>query len=63
MNKFSPGEVAERLKAHAWKVCLGQLNEGSNPSLSVYSLFQKGELQVETRDWGIDGLSDRSLNP
>jgi hypothetical protein len=35
MNEFSPGEVAERLKAHAWKVCLGQLNEGSNPSLSV----------------------------
>ena len=30
------GEVAERLKAHAWKACVG-LNptEGSNPSLSV----------------------------
>jgi hypothetical protein len=36
-TKFYFGEVAERLKAHAWKVCLGQLNEGSNPSLSVES--------------------------
>jgi nicotinate-nucleotide pyrophosphorylase (carboxylating) len=27
--------VAERLKAQHWKCCLGQLNEGSNPSLSV----------------------------
>ena len=40
MNEFSPGEVAERLKAHAWKVCLGQLNEGSNPSLSVKQAVQ-----------------------
>jgi hypothetical protein len=34
MNHMS-GEVAERLKAQHWKCCLGQLNEGSNPSLSV----------------------------
>jgi hypothetical protein len=30
------GQVAERLKAHAWKACIRQKRiEGSNPSLSV----------------------------
>ncbi len=29
------GEVAEWLKAHAWKVCIRQRIEGSNPSLSA----------------------------
>src|SRR3990167_1136935 len=30
------GEMAERLKAHAWKVCIRQKRiEGSNPSLSA----------------------------
>ena len=29
------GEVAERLKAHAWKACLGKPNVGSNPTLSA----------------------------
>ena len=29
------GEVAEWLKAQHWKCCLAQVNEGSNPSLSV----------------------------
>ncbi|CEK11096.1 protein of unknown function [Legionella hackeliae] len=29
------GEMAERLKAHAWKVCIRQRIEGSNPSLSA----------------------------
>jgi hypothetical protein len=27
--------VAERLKAHAWKACLGKPNVGSNPTLSA----------------------------
>ena len=31
------GEVAERLKAHAWKACLGKPNVGSNPTLSARS--------------------------
>ena len=32
------GEVAERLKAHAWKACVPQKGtEGSNPSLSALS--------------------------
>ena len=32
----SPGEVSERLKEHAWKVCMGRKPiEGSNPSLSA----------------------------
>ncbi len=51
MNEFSPGEVAERLKAHAWKVCLGQLNEGSNPSLSVkQAVRQKKQLAKKISD-------------
>ena len=29
------GEVAEWLKAHAWKACRAQALEGSNPSLSA----------------------------
>ena len=33
------GEVAERLKAHAWKACLGKPNVGSNPTLSA--IFNK----------------------
>jgi hypothetical protein len=34
------GEVAEWLKAHAWKVCLRQKrNAGSNPALSASDLL------------------------
>ena len=29
------GEMAERLKAHAWKACLLNGNVGSNPTLSA----------------------------
>ncbi len=29
------GEMAERLKAHAWKACVGQPTVGSNPTLSA----------------------------
>jgi hypothetical protein len=40
---YSPmyGEVSERLKEHAWKVCIRQRIEGSNPSLTaiIYFLF------------------------
>ena len=32
------GEVAERLKAHAWKACWGQPLQGSNPCLSASGL-------------------------
>ena len=31
----SPGEMAERSKAHAWKACVGQPTVGSNPTLSA----------------------------
>ena len=35
MNDIN-GELAERLKAHAWKACILQKGiEGSNPSLSA----------------------------
>ncbi len=35
VEKQENGEVAERLKAHAWKACLGKPNVGSNPTLSA----------------------------
>ncbi len=35
VDKQENGEVAERLKAHAWKACLGKPNVGSNPTLSA----------------------------
>jgi hypothetical protein len=37
----SGGEMAEWLKAHAWKACILQKGiEGSNPSLSASLIFQ-----------------------
>ncbi|ADP12872.1 Hypothetical protein EJP617_31910 [Erwinia sp. Ejp617] len=33
------GEVSEWLKEHAWKVCIRQRIEGSNPSLTT--IFKK----------------------
>ena len=36
LNKGSKnGEVSEWLKEHAWKVCIRQRIEGSNPSLTA----------------------------
>ena len=34
-GRANPGEVSERSKEHAWKVCMRQRIEGSNPSLSA----------------------------
>ena len=34
-------EVAEWLKAHAWKACIWQHIEGSNPFLSAKCNFQR----------------------
>ena len=34
-SERQPGEVSERSKEHAWKVCMRQRIEGSNPSLSA----------------------------
>ena len=43
LNKSSKnGEVSEWLKEHAWKVCIRQRIEGSNPSLTA---ILKRELQ------------------
>jgi hypothetical protein len=33
------GEMAEWLKAHAWKACIPQGIQGSNPCLSAIPLF------------------------
>ena len=35
VNFSESGEVSEWLKEHAWKVCIRQRIEGSNPSLSA----------------------------
>ena len=35
LNGRTDGEMAEWLKAHAWKACLPQGNVGSNPTLSA----------------------------
>jgi hypothetical protein len=35
MMRAAQGEVSEWPKEHAWKVCIGQPIEGSNPSLSA----------------------------
>ena len=37
------GEMSEWLKEHAWKVCIRERIEGSNPSLST--MIQKKVLQ------------------
>ena len=34
-QEFKNGEVSEWLKEHAWKVCIRQRIEGSNPSLTA----------------------------
>ena len=36
-DKVYNGEVSERSKEHAWKVCIPHGIEGSNPSLSANS--------------------------
>ena len=36
------GEVSERLKEHAWKVCMRKRIEGSNPSLSAIAVRNFG---------------------
>ena len=35
VKSLSPGGVAERLKAHVLKTCLGHTNVGSNPTPSA----------------------------
>ena len=44
------GEMAEWSKAHAWKVCIRQRIEGSNPSLSAIHVqqFQVASEVLET---------------
>ena len=49
MMRALNGEVAEWSKAHAWKVCIRQRIEGSNPSLTAtipQRLIQHFSLQV-----------------
>ncbi len=40
-GEFITGEMAEWLKAHAWKACIPQGIQGSNPCLSaIFSLMR-----------------------
>ncbi len=49
------GEVSERFKEHAWKVCVRQKRtEGSNPSLSA-SQIEMGPLAPFLFDWYFRG--------
>ena len=46
------GEVSERLKEHAWKVCVRQKRtEGSNPSLSAISIHRDQRITVRLPLW------------
>ena len=36
------GEMSEWLKEHAWKVCIRERIEGSNPSLSTIAVLNFG---------------------
>ncbi len=49
-QNFEQGEVAERLKAHAWKACLGKPNVGSNPTLSAIftTIVWSSEFRITT---------------
>jgi hypothetical protein len=45
-----PGEVSERFKEHAWKVCVRQKRtEGSNPSLSASQSAVNGPFSANRR--------------
>ncbi len=46
--------MAERLKAHAWKACLGKPNVGSNPTLSA--MFKK-------RVWSFEEFGVKTEKP
>ena len=39
VKSLSPGGVAERLKAHVLKTCLGHTNVGSNPTPSARLIY------------------------
>ena len=50
------GGMAERLKAHAWKACVGKLTVGSNPTPTVENL-------PVTDSSGFEGLRQREATP
>jgi hypothetical protein len=45
------GEMAERSKAHAWKVCIRQRIEGSNPSLSATYFINLNDMNDQAIAW------------
>ncbi len=50
------GEMAEWSKAHAWKVCIRQRIEGSNPSLSATQVIDfKCEINFSKKKMAIIG--------
>ena len=50
--------MAERLKAHAWKACLGKPNVGSNPTLSA--IFN---CRLQNADCGMINPKSEIYNP
>ena len=47
------GEMAEWLKAHAWKACIGLSPiGGSNPPLSVFFRFELGSAKIQINGQG-----------
>ena len=43
------GEVSEWSKEHAWKVCVRQRTEGSNPSLTATLFFEDTKILDDGR--------------
>ena len=60
VKSLSPGGVAERLKAHVLKTCLGHTNVGSNPTPSARLILRSDSFSncprttevVTTQKWG-----------
>ena len=64
VKSLSPGGVAERLKAHVLKTCLGHTNVGSNPTPSARLIFSSDSFSncpcatsrmqevAATKNWG-----------
>jgi hypothetical protein len=52
--------MAERSKAHAWKVCIRQRIEGSNPSLSANYRFIKIQTDSGMMRLGTNRILPRS---
>jgi hypothetical protein len=53
--RYRPGEMAEWLKAHAWKACVPQGTVGSNPTLSASGINYNSQTLTPRLLAAIDG--------